>query len=189
MTAEAACSFCGKKTGEVKRLFQGPGVWICDGCVRASYQILEQLEGEPAPTPDPVMAAITEAQQMALAGDRAAARERFGELWDRIGPHGDPMHRVALAHYMADAQDDPAVELEWDVRALAAADANPDRSAVRGMYASLQANLAADYLKLGAAARAYEHLALAEAAIPDLPEGGYGELVRSHITTLQQRLA
>jgi ATP-dependent Clp protease ATP-binding subunit ClpX len=27
------CSFCGKSHSEVKKLIQGPGVYICDNCV------------------------------------------------------------------------------------------------------------------------------------------------------------
>jgi hypothetical protein len=169
----------------VGRLFQGPGVWICDGCVRVCYQILEQVEAAPPPALDPVMAEIAQAQQAALAGDREGARGQFAAIWENAV---DPMHQVALAHYMADAQDDPAVELEWDLRALAAADA-AEPAAVQGMYASLYANLAADHEKLGDPDEARHYLTLAEASIPDLPPDGYGELIRSTIASLKARLA
>jgi len=36
-----SCSFCGKPQNEVKKLIAGPGVFICDKCVSACYQILE----------------------------------------------------------------------------------------------------------------------------------------------------
>ncbi|TFV69734.1 hypothetical protein E4P39_21155 [Blastococcus sp. CT_GayMR19] len=145
---------------------------------------------------DEVMAAITTAQQAALSGDRPRARELFGELWTRIGDDGDPTHRVTPAHFMADLQDDPSQELEWDRRALAAADVlTDDRAAsfhplltVRGMRASLHASLAADYERLGRLSEAREQLHLAEAAEPDLPDGGYGELVRSAMAGLRERL-
>ncbi len=35
------CSFCGKLDRQVNRLIQGPGVYICDGCVRLCNEILE----------------------------------------------------------------------------------------------------------------------------------------------------
>ncbi len=35
-----ACSFCGKKEGQVERLIAGPGVFICNECVELSYEIL-----------------------------------------------------------------------------------------------------------------------------------------------------
>ncbi|MFF4607703.1 hypothetical protein ACFY12_33820 [Streptomyces sp. NPDC001339] len=56
------------------------------------------------------------------AGDREEARNRLSELWHEIGPQGDAFHRCALAHYMADTQDDPRDELDWDLRALEAAE-------------------------------------------------------------------
>jgi hypothetical protein len=201
--AEIVCSFCGKGTSEVQRLIKGPGVAICDECVRVSYQIIEGLDGardtaagEQA-APDDVMAGITRAQQSALDGDRDAARRAFGELWRQIGAEGDPLHRVALAHYMADLQDDPSDELEWDLRALTAADALSDDRAqryhaslsVRGFYASLHLNIADDYAKLGRIGAAREHLARAEQAEADLPADGYGNLIRSGIARLRDRLA
>jgi len=56
-------------------------------------------------------------------GERVAARDLFAQVWSEIGGEsGDPFHRCALAHAMADAQDDVQEELLWDLRALAAAD-------------------------------------------------------------------
>jgi hypothetical protein len=37
-----ACSFCGKPRTEVDRCVAGPGVYICDGCVRACVEILDE---------------------------------------------------------------------------------------------------------------------------------------------------
>jgi hypothetical protein len=197
------CSFCGKGAADVRRLVQGPGVAICDGCVRVSYEIIVGLDGDAAERPSPaepavdeVMAAIVRAQQAALDGDRARAREEFGHLWEQIGSDGDPLHRVTVAHYMADVQDDPQQELEWDRRALAAADSLTDERAqqyhstlaVRGFYASLYLNLAADFDKLGQRSEAHEYLVRAEGALADLPADGYGNLIRSAIADLRHRL-
>jgi hypothetical protein len=142
------------------------------------------------------MAAIATAQQAALSGERDRARGLFADLWAQVGEGGDPLHRMTLAHFMADAQDDPEQELAWDLRAVAAADELTDERAssfqpslaVRGMRPSLHGSLAADYEKLGRLDEAREQLALAEAALPDLPEGGYGDLVRSVIRDLRDRL-
>ena len=223
-----ACSFCGKESTAVRHLIAGPGVWICDECVRVCHQILEDLDrqaaarpdaaaqpgdeerpdddatkagappdvGDPSPEPDAVMARILQAQQAALSGERPEAGASFARIWDEIGPDGDPLHRVTLAHYMADVQEDPHGELDWDLRALAAADSlTGERArqyhatlAVRGFYASLHLNLAADYEKLGQVRDARRHLALAEAATPDLPDGGYGDLIRSGIAAARHRL-
>ncbi|MFF3016164.1 hypothetical protein [Streptomyces sp. NPDC057939] len=71
---------------------------------------------------DAVMTRIGQAVILLHAGDREEARNRLGEIWTEIGEDGDSLHRCTLAHYMADAQDDPADELAWDLRALTAAD-------------------------------------------------------------------
>ncbi|MGY1595025.1 ClpX C4-type zinc finger protein, partial [Geodermatophilus sp. SYSU D00708] len=46
-----ACSFCGKGTDEVAHLVAGPGVYICDGCVRLCSEVLEEVEEGRAPAP------------------------------------------------------------------------------------------------------------------------------------------
>jgi hypothetical protein len=38
----AVCSFCAKRSTEVHKIIRGPGVFICDECVRLSAEILEQ---------------------------------------------------------------------------------------------------------------------------------------------------
>ena len=42
-----SCNFCGKKRDDVEKLIAGPGVYICDECVKLSYGIVseEQTEG------------------------------------------------------------------------------------------------------------------------------------------------
>lgn len=147
--------------------------------------------------PDLVMERIAAGQQLATAGDRAGAAAVFAEVWERIGGSaGDPLHVVSLAHYMADVQDDPAEELRWDQRALAAVDGLTDERAqlyhatlvVRGFLPSLHLNLAADHRQLGDLAAAREHLAEAEAAASALPAGGYGAMIRGGIARLRGEL-
>src|ERR1051325_3399345 len=36
------CSFCGKSHAEVKKLIQGPGVYICDNCVILCKSVLDK---------------------------------------------------------------------------------------------------------------------------------------------------
>jgi hypothetical protein len=59
---------------------------------------------------------------------------------------------------------------------------------VRGMRASLHASVAADCERVERLAEAREQLALAQAAEADLPDGGYGELVRASIQEIRERL-
>ncbi|MFE5211506.1 hypothetical protein [Streptomyces sp. NPDC056600] len=119
-------------------------------------------------------------------GDREEARGRFLGLWQEIGADGDAFHRCALAHYLADTQDDPADELAWDLRALSAAEELME--AVRSLYPSLHLNVAADYAKLGCPEAARSHLHRARRAAQDLPADSYGTRVREEIRELEAGL-
>jgi hypothetical protein len=146
---------------------------------------------------DAVPTRIGQAVMLHRGGDREEARNRLAELWRELqggGDGGDPFHRCALAHYIADTQDDPADELMWDLLALAAADriAGADRrpapTKVRAFYPSLHLNLAADYAKLGQREAARGQLALARATARGLACGPYGDGVRAAIHRLALRL-
>ncbi|MFB0527171.1 MAG: ATP-dependent Clp protease ATP-binding subunit ClpX, partial [bacterium] len=41
-----SCVFCGKNKKEVKKLIGGHGVYICDGCIRLSYNLLHKISIE-----------------------------------------------------------------------------------------------------------------------------------------------
>ncbi|MEU4955046.1 hypothetical protein ACFZBM_32335 [Streptomyces lavendulae] len=140
---------------------------------------------------DAVMTRIGQAVILLHAGDREEARNRLGEIWSEIGEEGDGLHRCTLAHYLADAQDDPGDELAWDLRALTAAEGLADRprEAVRAFYPQLHLSLAADYVKLRRPEAARVHLARARAATGGLSDDGYGNGVRAAIARLERRLA
>ncbi|MER7752131.1 hypothetical protein [Kitasatospora sp. NPDC097643] len=155
--------------------------------------------GSPAGRDDPVLARIAlglDGVQAAQRGRTAEARASFEALWKALGERGDVFHRCVLAHYLADLQDDPVAELEWDRRALAAADsltaerAETYRSAlqVRAFYPSLHLNLASDYLKLGEPALAREQLERAARSLDALPEDAYSAGIRTAVDELRQRL-
>jgi len=145
---------------------------------------------------DAVMARAGQAVMLHRAGDREEARNRLMELWTEIGEDGDPLHRVTIAHYMADTQDEPADELAWDLRALTAADVLTDERleqhhrslAVRAFYPSLHLNLAADYVKLDREEEARTHLREARSAIGTLGDDAYGNGIRAAIERLELRL-
>jgi len=52
-TSITLCSFCGKSHAEVKKLIQGPGVFICDNCVLLCKQVLDKELAPPGKKPKP----------------------------------------------------------------------------------------------------------------------------------------
>ena len=80
----------------------------------------------------------------------------LGQLW-QANTDSDPVTRCGLADSLADVQDGPAGELEWDVRALRSACIATDAHAaglgmsqgVAGLLPSLHLNLADVYRRLG----------------------------------------
>jgi len=93
-----------------------------------------------------------------------------------------------LAHYTADIQDDPRVELSWDLLALQAAD-SVDGDRLRDCYPSLHLNLAGDSRKLGDFREAREHLSNAAESVDGLPDNGYAKMIRrgiAHLTGLPE---
>jgi hypothetical protein len=136
----------------------------------------------------------------ALAGQAVAGREATRDVLTAIaadvGKSGDPLHRCILGHYLADLQDDPAEELAWDLRALDAAAGLTDARlkafhaslSVAGFLPSLQLNVAESYHRTGAANAARGHLDLATAALPALPNDGYGKMIRTGVARLRAKL-
>ncbi|MBI0293181.1 hypothetical protein JBE04_01385 [Streptomyces sp. PRKS01-29] len=137
-----------------------------------------------APEDDAVLTRIGQAVMLHRGGDREEARNRLAALWREIERDGAPFHRCALAHYLADTQDDPLDELIWDLRALAAADALTGALAPRAFFPSLHLNVAAGYLRLGQEKAARDQLALARAAAGALGDDPYGDGVRAAILRL-----
>ncbi len=144
--------------------------------------------------PDEMMVQIGKGIELGQAGERGAARELFIDLWAQIGPAGDPLHRCALAHSMADVQDGPDDELVWDLRALEAADTvTGDRAGVvgpvSGFYPSLHLNLGDVYRRLGELERARAHLDAGRAAVGALGDDGYSHMVKGGLDRLADRLS
>jgi hypothetical protein len=145
---------------------------------------------------DEITARIGTGLTLSQRGEREAARQLFSEIWDDIGPAGDPLHRCALAHSMADVQDQVEDELLWDLRALEAANLITDERSrqagvsipVSGFFPSLHLNLGDGYRKLGDLQSARDHLRRGRAAAGGLADDGYGRLVKKALDRLADRL-
>ena len=153
-------------------------------------------ESEPVFAPDAVMQRVGHGIGLREHGSRAEARQVFTELWEEIGEaDGDAFHRCAIAHSMADAQDEVEQELVWDLRALDAAELLTDtRMAAGGVDAaaaaflpSLHLNLAECYRRLGDPARALEHVHRGRSSLAALPEDGYRRMVRDGLSRVARQ--
>lgn len=114
---------------------------------------------------------------------------------------------------MADTQDDPRDELDWDLRALEAAEGfvteRPERAgsttpgessvadgpgprhplvALRAFFPSLHLNIAADYAALDRTADARAQLLRARASVNALADGEYRQGLRDAIDRLELRI-
>ncbi|MFK8845140.1 hypothetical protein [Streptomyces sp. Ac-502] len=155
---------------------------------------------------DVVLTRIGQAVMLHRGGDREEARNRLARLWAEIGPDGDPFHRCTLAHYLADTQDDPADELDWDLTALEtarqakaapAAGRDAERQApacrpvpaVAALLPSLHLSLAADYAALARFGEARTELDRARRTAVPLADDEYGRSVRQAIERLGVRIA
>jgi tetratricopeptide (TPR) repeat protein len=146
---------------------------------------------------DATMIRIGRGIELSQRGEREAARKLFAQVWSDVGgDDGDPLHRCALAHAMADVQDDVHEELRWDLRALAAADLITDERAaevgvetpVAGFYPSLHLNLGECYRKLGDLDQAQQHLERGRASVGSLGDDGYGKMIKAGLDRLADRL-
>jgi hypothetical protein len=147
--------------------------------------------------PDEVMVQIGRALEMSQRGQRCDARTMFIEIWEAIIDGGDPFHRCALAHSMADVQDDPGDELMWDLRALEAADLLTDErveaagvaGSARAFYPSLHLNLADVYRRIGHRDKAREHIALGLETLGSLDDDSYRRTIRDALERVERKLA
>lgn len=145
---------------------------------------------------DPVMRRAFEGQRLLLQGDRAGARELYAALWASLDAAGDedPMHRVWIAHVTADAQDEPAEQVHWDLVALRAADLAAERGGVDGVgvrtfYPSLHLNLGEGFRRLGDVRRARDHLAEAERHLRGHPDDDERAGIAAAVRGLRERIA
>jgi hypothetical protein len=142
-----------------------------------------------------VDATLLDAIQLALTGESEVARERLGQLWSTL-PTDDLFHRCVLAHYMADLQTDPRVELQWDQLALDAAllaspasfDGHIPDVTRDAFLPSLHLNLASSYERTRDLDSARRHAQLALHAVASLPATPLGETTRAAIIRIAARL-
>ena len=129
------------------------------------------------------------------AGD-AHARPMLLKLWERWSNKNAPLERCTIAHFLADTEQDPRVELEWDLIALEAATgtrAPEDRQAIDATLSSflpsLHLNVGDAYCRLGDKGRAKRHAAIGARHMHTLSDDGYGKTIAAGLDRLQRKLA
>jgi hypothetical protein len=116
---------------------------------------------------------VARASMLGSQGDRSAARGLLDDAW-AAAADGPALLRCAVAHALADVQDDLDDEQAWDERALAEAGAAAAEPVPDGMppvavlLPSLHLNLAEVHRRRGRTASARAHVARGRTALADL---------------------
>jgi hypothetical protein len=137
---------------------------------------------------------ITTAVGLALAGDTERGREALTDCWQAT-TYADHAQRCVIAHYLADLQSSLDEEVGWDEAALSehAQVSDGDLAPVGitstdGMAPSLHLNLGDGYLRQGRLDAAEAQLEAGMSARGALAADGYGDLIRSGLDRLEERL-
>lgn len=126
---------------------------------------------------NPVVKLCAEGMQAEAEGRPDEALALFNQAW---AASQDDYDACVAAHFVARHQDSPQQMLQWNLEALARANAVGDER-VRSFYPSLYVNLGYSYETLGNRAEARRHYELAAERLDDLPPGPYGDLVRDGV--------
>jgi hypothetical protein len=126
---------------------------------------------------------------------REDAARSLAALWTELGEHAS-VARLAIAHALADLQDDPEEELKWDLRALTVADRLTDGDLAhagiefptRALYPSLHLNAGEAYRKAGELDNARTHARKGRAALNALGEDPYGGMLTDGFARLEARI-
>ena len=132
----------------------------------------------------PVVKLCAQGIEVEMKGHRDEARSLFLQAWEL---RQDDVDACIAAHYVARHQDTPAETLRWNELALKhALSASVD--SIRSFYPSLYLSLGKSYEDVGDTSRARELYEQGEQCINDLPDGGYGDVVRQGLQNGVQRM-
>ena len=142
-----------------------------------------------------VGARILAAMDLTHAGRREEARRLFLEIWSGLGER-ELVHRLTIAHTIADLQDDPRDELAWDLVALGVAGRMSDAglmeagvdATTQSLYPSLHLNAGEAYRKVGDLDAARVHCAKGRAALAALGRDPYDGMLIDAFARLETRI-
>lgn len=140
---------------------------------------------------DETLTRIKEAFRLYCRAEVAEGRRLLLELWEELGPEMGYLRSVT-AHYLADTENVLEDELNWDLRALEAAESvgegSPYAAAVRLFLPSLHLNLADSYRRMGNFEKARYHAEEGMAAGGVLGLDHYGQTVRGGLVRVQAQI-
>jgi hypothetical protein len=131
---------------------------------------------------------IGQAQALVIDGDRSGAQTLLACLWAHAIQLDDHYRACVSAHFLAHAHTEPALQRDWHLRALDAADAVSD-ARVHGFYPSLYANIAEVSLRLGDFSQSRTYVGRAQDVAHLLPDDSYGRMIHSLIARIAAELA
>jgi tetratricopeptide (TPR) repeat protein len=133
---------------------------------------------------NPIVKLCAQGIEIEMKGDRAEARSLFLQAWEL---RKDDVDACIAAHYVARHQETLTETLRWNELALTHA-LNASAESIRSFYPSLYLNLGKSYEDLGDIARARELYEQGAQSIDEVPEGGYGGIVRQGLHNALQRV-
>lgn len=133
-----------------------------------------------------VMRVLRDTKVLVAEGQITLAIDLFEETWADLVSRGQHFSASHVAHMAGAVDPVPERTLQWNERAIAAADAEPDRSGIEWFYPSLYNNLAYSLVLLGRRDEALRAERTAWSRIQTLEPGPYADQVRS---VIQRRLA
>lgn len=110
--AELACSFCGATQRQVRKLIAGPSAYICDGCIRISYDLA--VKDGPAEDRAVSLRDVVLAEMSWLRRDtpRAVTRRMVLAAIELTGSDAAALRRVAQAAWLSGDPEGGLLALE-----------------------------------------------------------------------------
>ena len=133
---------------------------------------------------NPVVKLCAQGIDIEMKGRRDEARSLYLQAWE-LRQHD--VDACIAAHYVARLQETPAETLRWNELALTHANRASSES-IRSFFPSLYLNLGKSYEDVGNLSRARELYEQGELRLTDVPDGGYGEIVRQGLQNALKRV-
>ena len=133
---------------------------------------------------NPVVKLCAQGIEVEMQGRHDEARALFHQAWEL---RQDDVDACIAAHYVARHQVTPAETLRWNELALTHA-LSASSDSIRSFYPSLYLNFGKSYEDVGDVARARELYEQGAQHVIDVPDGGYGDIVRQGLRNALQRV-